>query len=187
MDAQVPDWWGAIGETATNLTDDRYIASVEIREVNDVPRGDSASKTVGGLFLFHHANFGLLGPGGEMDSSSRIPAHEVGRNADIFDPKVGRLLKAGSVISFHDNHLHANGRETKARLELGFTFHPKSTCRRSSSVASASARPRSTFAKRGEPADPRIHRAAGERKDSQLRTAHARHGDAHVRRGDSGR
>ena len=125
VDANAPDWWGAIGETPTGLTEDRYIASVEILEVNDRPAGQAGEKTVGGLFLFHHANFQLRGPDGLVDPTSRIPAHEVGRNADIFDPAVGRLLKAGSAISFYDNHLHANARQTKAHLELGLKFHPK--------------------------------------------------------------
>ncbi|MBM3777313.1 MAG: hypothetical protein FJW23_03605 [Acidimicrobiia bacterium] len=125
--AVAPDWWGAIGETPTGLAEDRYVRSVEIREVNDVdPRELARGGTVGGLFVFHHANFGLAGPDGQTDPQSRIPAHEVGRNPDQFDPRAGRLLRAGSTILFFDNHLHANGVvETNAHLELGFRFHPK--------------------------------------------------------------
>src|SRR5687768_10614558 len=34
------------------------------------------------------------------------------------------MIKAGSSISFNNNHLHANGRKTTARLEVGLRFHP---------------------------------------------------------------
>src|SRR4029077_2082885 len=53
------------------------------------------------------------------------PVHEVGRNADFFDPLSARLLKAGSSIVSDSVHLHANGRDTKAHLEIGFKLMPK--------------------------------------------------------------
>jgi hypothetical protein len=53
------------------------------------------------------------------------PVHEVGRNADFFDPKSARLLKAGSSIVSDSVHLHSNGRDTKAHLEIGFKLMPK--------------------------------------------------------------
>jgi hypothetical protein len=34
-----PDWWGPIGQVPTGLTQDRYIASVEMREVNNLTSG----------------------------------------------------------------------------------------------------------------------------------------------------
>jgi hypothetical protein len=121
-----PDWWGQLGAVATGLTEDRYIASSEIREVNDLPPGKSTGTTVGGLNVFHHASVTIIPPPGVApDPSSSLPAHEVGRNGDIFDPDAGRMLKAGSSISFNNNHLHANGRKTKARLQIGLRFHPK--------------------------------------------------------------
>lgn len=125
MDATNPDWWGQIGAVPTGLDEDRYIASSEIREVNDIPPGRGNGKTVGGLNVFHHASVSIIAPDGVPDESSVLPAHEVGRNADAFDPDAGRLLRAGSSISFNNNHLHANGRRTKARLEVGLKFHPK--------------------------------------------------------------
>lgn len=126
MEATQPDWWGQLGVTSTGLTEDRYIASSEIREVNDIPPGKSTRATVGGLNVFHHASVTVIPPPGvEPDPSSSLPAHEVGRNGDIFDPDAGRMLKAGSSISFNNNHLHANGRKTKGRLEVGLRFHPK--------------------------------------------------------------
>ena len=52
------------------------------------------------------------------------PVHEVGRNADFFDPKSARLLKAGSSIVSDSVHLHSNGRDTKSHLEIGFKLMP---------------------------------------------------------------
>ena len=53
------------------------------------------------------------------------PAHEVGRNADFFDPAAGKLLKAGSTIAFDNVHLHSNGAHTLAHLDVGLKFHPR--------------------------------------------------------------
>jgi hypothetical protein len=61
----------------------------------------------------------------ETDGSTGWPVHEVGRNADFFDPRAARLLKAGSSIVSDSVHLHSNGRDTKAHLEIGFKFAPK--------------------------------------------------------------
>ena len=64
----------------------------------------------------------------QVDASENVvgwPVHEVGRNPDIFDQQAGRLLKKGSAIVSNSVHLHSNGRDTKAHLEIGFKFHPK--------------------------------------------------------------
>jgi hypothetical protein len=53
------------------------------------------------------------------------PVHEVGRNADFFDPRAARLLKANSYIISDSIHLHSNGRDTTGHLEIGFKFMPK--------------------------------------------------------------
>ena len=45
-------------------------------------------------------------------------------NADIFDEEAGRLLTAGSYLVSDSVHLHSNGRDTDAHLEIGFRFHP---------------------------------------------------------------
>jgi hypothetical protein len=60
----------------------------------------------------------------ENDLSSFWPVHEVGRNPDVFDLDGGRLLKAGTYIISDSVHLHSNGRDTTAHLEVGFRFHP---------------------------------------------------------------
>ena len=48
-----PDWWGDIEPTPTGLTEDRYVKSVEVREVNDYDPNE-VRETVGGRFVFHH-------------------------------------------------------------------------------------------------------------------------------------
>ena len=51
-----PDWWGDIGLVPTGLTEDRYVSAVEVREVNDIPRG-GATNTVGGRYAFHPVSY----------------------------------------------------------------------------------------------------------------------------------
>ena len=53
------------------------------------------------------------------------PVHEVGRNADAFHPRAGKLLEADSELMFSQMHLHANGADTRARLDVAFKFHPR--------------------------------------------------------------
>ena len=119
-----PDWWGNLGEAETGLTEDRYVAAIEYRERNDLQRGVK-SDTVGGLFVVHHSVFYSFAPDDNANDATQWPVHEVGRNADVFDAEAGRLLKAGSKLLFPSTHLHANGTDTIARLEVGFKFHPK--------------------------------------------------------------
>jgi hypothetical protein len=134
-----PDWWGEIPSMSTGLTEDRYVAAVEVKEVNDVDSHIGAGRpTVGGRFVFHHMIWrtAVLDPAKAdqiPDSPSILadeesvnwPVHEVGRNADFFDPLSARLLKAGSYIVSDSIHLHSNGRDTKAHLEVGFKLMPK--------------------------------------------------------------
>jgi hypothetical protein len=133
-----PDWWGEIKSIPTGLTEDRYVAAVEIKEVNDVPSKDSGGRaTVGGRFVFHHMIWRtqVVDPTKtEQDNdpfafitneeSVNWPVHEVGRNPDFFDPKSARLLKAGSSVVSDSVHLHSNGRDTKSHLEIGFKLMP---------------------------------------------------------------
>ena len=128
--AGTPDWWGEIDRVQIPLEEDRYVKSVEIVEVNDVPTGGTGRDTVGGKYIFHH----MIWSTAEIDEngnripgadSTSWPVHEVGRNADIFDPDAGRLLKAGSYVVSDSVHLHSNGRDTTGHLEIGFRLHPK--------------------------------------------------------------
>ncbi|HZR22743.1 MAG TPA: cytochrome c [Vicinamibacterales bacterium] len=120
--AVAPDRWGSIGSSPSGLTEDRWVKSVEVREINDIPRGD-ATKTVGGRFVFHHMNYDSQVPG--QPGSVAWPIHEIGRNPDVFPDAAGRLLAANSVLEFNASHIHANGHDTHAHLEFGFRFFPK--------------------------------------------------------------
>jgi hypothetical protein len=133
-----PDWWGEIPSVPTGLTEDRYVAALEIKEVNDVDsKAGGGRATVGGRFVFHHMIWRTQVLDGKTDDdqappsiltdeeSVNWPVHEVGRNADFFDPKSARLLKAGSSIVSDSVHLHSNGRDTKSHLEIGFKLLPK--------------------------------------------------------------
>ena len=128
--AGTPDWWGEIESAPTGLTEDRYVKSVEIVEVNDVNnQAGTGRETVGGRYIFHHMIWGTakFDEDGERMPGPAIPwpVHEVGRNADIFDEDAGRLLQAGSWVVSDSVHLHSNGRDTTGHMEIGFRFHPR--------------------------------------------------------------
>ena len=127
-EAGTPDWWGELPRVETGLTEDRYVKSVEIVEVNDVPNAGTGRETVGGRYIFHHMIWRteVYDENGEPIDDLRTgwPVHEVGRNPDIFDPDGGRLLPAGAVFATDSVHMHSNGRDTTGHLEIGFTFHP---------------------------------------------------------------
>ena len=129
VEPDAPDWWGTIGEVPTGLIEDRYVAALEYKEVTELSEG-TARNTVGGLYVIHHATLGVTDPDPDpndvdpLRAQRRWPTHEVGRNADVFDPEAGKLMKAGSKLQFHSMHLHANGARTKAHLKVGFKFHP---------------------------------------------------------------
>jgi mono/diheme cytochrome c family protein len=124
VEGVAPDWWGDITPIPTGLTEDRYVASVEVREINDVPSEGTGRETVGGRYVIHHVVWSTLDLENPSGGVVTWPVHEVGRNPDIFDPQGGRLLKAGSHIVSSSTHLHSNGVDTRARLEFGFRFHP---------------------------------------------------------------
>ncbi|MEX2584311.1 MAG: cytochrome c [Gemmatimonadota bacterium] len=126
VEGGAPDWWGEIESIPTGLTEDRYVAAVEIKEVNDVGSGGSGRETVGGRYIVHHMIWRTEAYDEDGEVADRVgwPVHEVGRNPDVFDPQGGRLLKAGSSIVSESVHLHSNGRDTRAQLEIGFKFHP---------------------------------------------------------------
>ncbi len=128
--ANSPDWWGDIPRIPTGLTEDRYVVALQVREINDVPKGGTGRDTVGGRFVFHHMIwstrvFDKDGKPVADEETTGWPVHEVGRNADFFDPNAARLLEANSSIVSDSAHLHSNGRDTTAHLEIGFKFAPK--------------------------------------------------------------
>ena len=127
--AVAPDWWGDIGIVPTGLTEDRYVQSIEVKEVNDIP-DDIGSSTVGGRYIWHHMTYssGVLSEDGSFilpETRVGWPIHEVGRNADQFPDSAGRLLQANSALHLNAAHLHSNGRETIGHLEFGIKFFPR--------------------------------------------------------------
>ena len=127
--AGTPDWWGELPRVPIDLDEDRYVASVEVVEVNDVPKSGTGRETVGGRYIFHHMIWRTEVHDENGDpiegQNTNWPVHEVGRNPDIFDPKGGRLLRANSVFATDSVHMHSNGRDTIGHLEIGFRFHPE--------------------------------------------------------------
>ena len=118
MKAGMPDWWGSFPPSPTGLKEDRYVAAVEFKETSDVKDG------VGGKFIFHHAVHAIRQGDGGFGSIGG--PHEVGRNAERFEPDAGRLLTAGSSFLWNSMHMHANPtRDITARLSVGYRFHPK--------------------------------------------------------------
>ena len=131
--AGAPDWWGELEAAPTGLTEDRWVKSVEMREVNDIPPQTGGGRaTVGARYVLHHMIWTTTVPGQQAalgedvgEGSGTWPIHEVGRNADLFPDDAGKLLKAGSSLVFASAHIHSNGRDTKAHLLFGFRFFPK--------------------------------------------------------------
>ena len=121
--SDAPDWWGKVEPVPTGLTEDRYVAAVQMREVNDLDSGAESNTSVGGLYAVHHMTWATQVLG-EPRTRMGYPTHELGRNTDVFDPRAGRLLQAGSSVIPLVMHLHSNGRDTRARMEIGFYFHP---------------------------------------------------------------
>jgi len=130
VEGDAADWWGDIESIKVGNTEDLYVKSVEIREINDVLDHQdigAGRKTVGGRFVVHHMIWStkVINEDGSIGESTGWPVHEVGRNADVFDPEGARLLPANSSVVSDSVHLHSNGIDTKARLEIGWRFHPK--------------------------------------------------------------
>jgi len=123
--ATAPDWWGPLDPVDTGLTEDRYVAAIEMKEVNDLDKS-GGRQTIGGRFIVHHLIWSAIsGDGNSTAAPETWPIGEVGRNADFFDPEAGKLLRAGSKLVFPSAHLHAPGADTTAHVEFAFKFHPK--------------------------------------------------------------
>ncbi|MCY4598821.1 MAG: hypothetical protein OXF27_02745 [Acidobacteria bacterium] len=141
VEADAADWFGEWGHTPSGLTEDRYVKAIEVKEVRlheEQAEVDDDGRAALGLFVVHHAvltaespedtggpaNCGRRTFCGERDNEFTL-VHELGQNATVYPDDVGVLLPAGSVITFNSMHLHSIGREVSARLDVGFTLHPK--------------------------------------------------------------
>ena len=128
----------AVGNTPIGLTDDRYLKSVEFKEVSEYINGKpQGAGTIGALFVIHHANVGIGkaddagDPTADEDtdaiSGDRLPIHEVGRNGDVFPDEAGKFIPANSALIFDNLHIHASGvpgSERKTRLDVGLRLQP---------------------------------------------------------------
>jgi len=112
-----------IGDLPTGLTESRYVAAVQIREINDLPQTAEAAATVKGPFVIHHVDYGTVVPG--QDNIVAFPRYMMPGKAETFDPADPRLMPAGSVLLFDSTHIRSNGRDARARLEFAFKFHPR--------------------------------------------------------------
>jgi hypothetical protein len=114
--AKAPDRWVDI-EVDPQLTEDRYIQAVE-------------TKPIKGFKVVHHAVTSMKSDD-DPPSDTRINPqgtflneYAVGKNGDVFPEGAGRLIKAGTKISFN-LHLHAIGQETAANVALALKLYPK--------------------------------------------------------------
>ena len=127
----------AIGNTPIGLSEERFMSSVEFKEVSEYLYGKpKGAGTIGSLFVIHHANVGVGkaddagNPEADEDtnaSGDRLPIHEVGRNGDVFPEDAGMRLPADSALIFDNMHLHASGApgsDRKTRLDVGLRLHP---------------------------------------------------------------
>ena len=120
MPAAGPDLYGTL--TAPFGTDeDRYIKAIQSRVV------DAGSRKV-----VHHALSFAVEPDDNADggddagggSGQFLVEYASGKNATIYQPDAGVLLRAGqnARVSYH---FHSIGEETDAKIELGVVFYPK--------------------------------------------------------------
>jgi hypothetical protein len=98
MEAGSPDWWGEIQSVPIPITEDRYVRSVEIREVNDVDVTDTGRQTVGGRYIFHHMIWSTRVISDGDDTSCTKPAKSGGGDARVPSPS----LRPGSGTSPRD-------------------------------------------------------------------------------------
>ena len=106
----------------TGLTEDRYLKAIETKP-------DPKS-----LKVVHHAALDLVEPGGGLDASrenygmggarSFLSEYALGKDADIFPPDTGRLVKAGSKVNFN-MHYYSTGEEVDSTTSVGMVFYPK--------------------------------------------------------------
>ena len=130
------DFQGDIGVSPTGLTEDRYIKAVEVREVRLSEkvvdeRADTARAALN-ISAIHHATIGArtdFDPNSEFPESGSVNGafnlvHELGQNPTIYPDDLGIPLPANSFLTWR-LHTHANGKETRVRIDLGFKLHPK--------------------------------------------------------------
>ena len=115
--ADDPDWWGALPPVETGLTEDRYVKTMQVKEVGD------GARTIGGRFIYHHAFFSLIDEeGNQRDNGDWPTIHDLRNNPRgfTFDPEAGRFVPGNSRLQWDNVHLHSNGEDTAAHLEVAW-------------------------------------------------------------------
>jgi len=142
IEADAADWFGEWGSTPHDLTKERYIKAIEVKEIrvheDAETEVDNTGRAALGLFVVHHAIITVakiedtLNPldCGNETTCAHAPdefwlVHELGQNATIFPDDVGVRLPLDTAVTFNSMHLHSIGREVRARLDVGFTLHPE--------------------------------------------------------------
>jgi len=105
--AKAPDLWRNV-LVDSGLTEDRYIKAVEVKPIK-------------GFKVVHHLGANLVYPDGDQ---AFIQAYGIGKNGDIFEEGSGRIMKAGTKVSF-GLHIHSYGEETPMNVAIAFQFYPK--------------------------------------------------------------
>ncbi len=126
------DWWGSPEPFPMNLSEDRYLKSIEVKEVWPDGLRERAAKNLGtradlSSGVIHHASVTDVrgDPNAPVaERGGNLVVYELGQNALEYPETVGRLLKAGSHLEL-SLHTHSIGVEVPVRLDIGFRFYPK--------------------------------------------------------------
>jgi hypothetical protein len=128
--AVAADFMKDVGPTPTGLHEDRYIQSIEVREVTRAKGSASGQKNLN-YFLVHHATISIADPnerdaepGDEGSAGHRLMFYQMGQNPTVYPKDVGTLLPTGSALKF-GIHVHSVGEALPLKLEVGFKFYPK--------------------------------------------------------------
>jgi hypothetical protein len=113
--AKGADRWIDVAVDA-GLTENRYIKGVEIKPTK-------------GFRAVHHASTSMKHEDDADDGNDEVQGtflneYALGKNADVFPDGAGRLIKAGSKISFN-LHLHPIGQDTPINIALALELYPK--------------------------------------------------------------
>jgi hypothetical protein len=115
--AKGPDLYGDIytEDLIGKMVGDRYIKAIQTRAPDDASRR-----------VVHHAlSYAEGGSGNTNDEESMfLVEYASGKSAEIYPDDAGVLLEADSKIRL-SYHLHPNGVETDATVEMGIVFHPE--------------------------------------------------------------
>ena len=93
--------------------EDMYVMAIESKPA------DAASFKV-----THHFTTNLVEDPDEDPVGLFLNEYALGKNGDVFPPNSGRLIKAGTKISFN-LHLNPRGEETPVNVKLGLKVYPK--------------------------------------------------------------